>query len=406
MRVAEAQVHSLQARAATAQQHRSQAHTADVQLRDLARAAATIRQLYESLLQHREQLTEQQEMMAPDVRILSLAAPPDHPTSPSPIVFIPPAFIVFLIGGGLLAILRERLDEGLRSADDLNETLAIPCIGLIPRIRDKERMRPHQHLLAEPFSAYAEAIRSALAAVSLLARDDDAPRVVLVTSSVPREGKTTLAVSMATQGALLGRRTILVNVDWRRPGIWRELDSKPASDMRASQSGHDLSPAAIHKVPGLELDFLPLINSPPNPLLPFASGDLPRLINRLRQKYECIVIDSPPLLSVTEARLLAALADKILFAVKWNSTRSDVAQNALKLLRDVCLLRGQNYHEIVAGVVTQVDLNKHAKYRYGDIGESFVRYPEYYTERAETVDATLSNDDRTPIHPVADGGGR
>jgi polysaccharide biosynthesis transport protein len=369
-----------------------------VQLRDFERAAISIRQVYENLLQRREQLTEHQEMMAPDVRILSLAAPPDHPTSPNPLLFIPPALIVFLIGGGLFAVTRDRLDQGLRSSQAVNETLAIPCVGLVPRIRPKERMRPHQHLLARPFSAYAEAVRSVLAGLSLVAQGG-MPHVVLVTSSVPREGKTTLAASLSVHASLLGHRTILVNVDWRSPGIWREIGAKAGSGASRPCSRNDLSLTAVESVPGLGIDFLPLNSSPANPLLPFARGDLPRLLNRLRLNYDCIVIDSPPLLAVTEARLLAAMADKILFVVKWGSTRSDVAQNALRLLHDVCLFGGKNYHDIVSGIVTQVDLNKHAKYRYGDIGESFVRYPEYYTKPTGLADATLSDEGRKRARP-------
>jgi succinoglycan biosynthesis transport protein ExoP len=401
VRVAEAQVRSLQNRVASAQEVSSQAQTADVQLRDLERAAASIRQVYESLLQRREQLTEHQEMMAPDVRILSLAAPPDRPSSPNPLLFIPPALIVFLIGGGLFAVVRERFDEGLRSAQDLSKTLAIPCVGLVPRIPRTERMRPHQLLLAKPLSAYAEAVRSVLAAMSLVARADDKPRVILVTSSVPREGKSTLAVSLGVHAALLGRRTVVVNVDWRRPGIARELGTEVASGVSDQRSRNDLSLTTIQSVPGLTLDFLPLGSSPSNPLLPFARGDLPRLLNRLRLNYDCIVIDSPPLLAVTEARLFAAMADKILFVVKWASTRSDVAQNALRLLHDVCLLGGKDYHDIVSGVVAQVDLNKHSKYRYGDIGESFARYPEYYAEPADVADATLSGNRSKRAKPMA-----
>lgn len=372
------EVRLLRERLARAQSVSSEARGAEVHLHDLEHGAATIRQVYENLLQRREQLTEQQEMIAPDVRILSLAVPPDRPSSVNPLLFTFPAFVAFLIGGGLLAVAGDRLDQGLRSARDVSEALGIPCIALVPEIRRKGRMRLHHHLLAKPFAPYAEAIRSVVASLQL-ASPHGVSQTILISSSVPREGKTTLAASLAVYAALLGRRVILVDLDFRRPAILREIGGRAEADAPDPSSDDRLSAAAIQSIPSLGLDILPVRRRPDDPLLPFAGGELRSLLSQLRRRYDCVVIDSPPLLAVTEARLLATLADKILFVVRWGSTRRDVAQNALRLLRDTRLL-GNDSCDVVSAVVTQVDLNKHARYRYGDVGESFVRYARYYIE--------------------------
>jgi Mrp family chromosome partitioning ATPase len=104
---------------------------------------------------------------------------------------------------------------------------------------------------------------------------------------------------------------------------------------------------------------------PDDPLRPFVSGHVPRLLGQLRDSYDCVVIDSPPLLAVAEARLLTAMADKVVLVVKWGSTRRAMARDASNLLRDLGLL-SENRSGFVGAVLTQIDLKKYAQYRYGD----------------------------------------
>jgi succinoglycan biosynthesis transport protein ExoP len=364
VRIAGDQVHSIRERIAGLQTASGQAREAEPRLRELGREAAAAGQVYEGLVQRREQLRTQQEATLPDLRILSLASPPNRPSSPSPLLFILPAVIVFSIGGCLLAVAAERLDRGLRSAQDVNDALGIPCIGFVPLIRRRGKARPHEYLLENPFATYAEAIRSLVAALQLAA-PEVAPKVILISSSVPKEGKTTLAVSFAVYAALIGRRVLLVDLDFRHPAVSRELGGQAETGVLDALLLDDRSAAAaVQHVPGLDLDYLPVRGRPGDPLLPFVGGHVPRLLRQLRDSYDCVVIDSPPLLAVAEARLLAAMADKVLLVVKWGSTRRDVARDASNLLRDPGLL-GQNCCELVGAVLTQVDLKKHAQYRYG-----------------------------------------
>ena len=364
VRIAGEQVLSIRQRLAGLQAASGQTREAEPRLRELGREAAATGQVYEGLLQRREQLRTQQEATLPDLRILSLASPPNRPSSPSPLLFILPSLIVFSIGGGLLAVVVERLDRGLRSARDVNDALGIPCIGFVPLIRGRGNTRPHEYLLENPFAAYTEAIRSVAAALQLAA-PGGAPKVILISSSVPKEGKTTLAVSLAVYAALIGRRTLLVDLDSRHPAVSRELGGKAETGVLNGLLVDDRSAAgAVEHVPGLDLDYLQVRGRPGDPLLPFVGGQVPRLLRQLRDSYDCIVIDSPPLLVVAEARLLAAMADKVLLAVKWGSTRRDVARDASNLLRDLGLL-SEKRSELAGAVLTQVDLRKHAQYRYG-----------------------------------------
>src|SRR5579862_7617844 len=191
-------------------------------LRALESEAAASRQAYAGILQWQKDIRDQQEIATPDVRILSLASPPDRPSSTNPIWFIPPMLIACLVLASLLAVVLERLDQGLHNEQDVTDALGLPCIGLVPQLPRSFADRPSSYLLSNPFTPYTEAIRSAVATLHL-AEVHPRPRTVLVSSSVPGEGKTTMAVSLAVYAALLGRRVLLVDFDGRHPSALRVL---------------------------------------------------------------------------------------------------------------------------------------------------------------------------------------
>jgi Mrp family chromosome partitioning ATPase len=364
--IVETQVRHLQQRLAALQGGRTEAPHPEVSLRELQRQAITATQLHESLLQRQKELLLMSEDH-PEVRILTFASVPNVPSSPNPILFILPALAVALIGAGLLAVLHDRLDRGLRSEQDVM-ALGTSCIGLVPRITRREKLRPHEHLLKQPFAPYTEAIRSAATAALQLTNPQEAPRAFLVTSSIRGEGKTTLALSFAVYAALLQRRVLLIDLDLRNPAMLSEL--KVAADkgtLDVLRSGRPLA-ELIRIVPELGLDYLHVRHDSADPIAVMANA-LPDLLRELKASYDCVVIDSAPLLGTSEARLLASMVDKVLFVVKWGSTRREIAQNALRLL-DCSDSRDSVLQNRICAVVTQVDLKKHARYGFGDFGES------------------------------------
>ncbi len=350
----------------------------DANLRSLEREATSTRHLYESLEQRREELREQREGLPPTVRLLSLAATPERPSSPSPFLFLPPAAVLFSLCGAFAAVLLDRMDVTLRSERDVAELLGIPCIGLVPLLRRRGRLRPHHYLVEKPFAPYSEAIRSVVAGLGV-ATPRRSTGVILVTSSLPGEGKTTLAVSLAVYAAQLRQRVLLIDLDFRHPAVLRELGGVTESGMgNIFQKDRSVSDHIMHH-PDLNLDFLPVRQGlGVDPVRLFATEQLPQLLQQLRTRYDCIIIDSAPLLAVTETRLLAPLADTVLLAVQWAKTRREVARNALALMRTTSLVEDDGAGRVVSAL-TQVDIRKHARYRYGDSGEFLVEYAQYLT---------------------------
>jgi succinoglycan biosynthesis transport protein ExoP len=347
---------------------------ADGRLRALERAAASSGQAYAGILQRQRELRGNQEIMTPEVRILSLASPPARPSSPNPLMFIFPAIVASLIGASLLAIVLEQLNQGLHNEHDVTNALGLPCIGLVPRLPRSHVDRPSHYLLSRPFTPYIEAIRSALATLHL-GVSSLGPRVVLISSSVPGEGKTTLAVSLSVFAALLGKRVLLVDFDSRHPSVLRMLRGpreRPIKNLQDRPLEENIKHLAE-----LNLDYLAIPRGPADPLAQFVGERMQHSLRRLRASYDCVFIDSSPLLGITETRLLATLVDSVIFVVKWGSTRREVVQNAGNVLRDALGLDGNNVVRASA-LVTQVNLKRHADYRYGDVGEAFVKYKKYY----------------------------
>jgi capsular exopolysaccharide synthesis family protein len=342
-----------------------------VKLRQLEREAAASRHLYESMLQRFKETTDQQKIIEADAKIISQAAPPENPSTPGPMLFGAVGFTASLMLGTMLALLLERLDSGLRSAKQVEVFLKLPALGLVPRVaRLKKGQKPHQYLIAKPLSAYAEAIRAIYTAMQL-SDVDRPPKVVLVTSSLPQEGKTTLSVSLATFVARSSQRVLLIDLDLRHPSIQRELGFTPTTGFVEYMAGEKTLEEVIQHDDETGLDYLPIKRQTANPTDLLSSQKMRHLIDQLRATYDYVVIDSAPLLGVTDTRVAATLVDKVLFVTQWEKTNRDTALNGLQSLRDIKA-------SVAGSVLTQVDVVKHAHYGYGDVGQYYGKYQKYY----------------------------
>jgi succinoglycan biosynthesis transport protein ExoP len=344
---------------------------AEIQLRELQRQADASRALYEQFLQRSKETREQQQLIEADARIISVAAAPDKPSTPGPRLFGAVGFAGSLVVGSLLSLLLERRDRGLRSSRQIERLLGQQPLALVPRLdRLKRNQKPHQYLMAKPLSAYTESIRSVLTTLKLSSIDNP-PKVILVTSSLPQEGKSTFVASLATFAARSQKKVILVDLDLRHPSVARELGRPVAAGIVEFMVGDRTLDEVVQHDPASGLDFLPVKRQTANPTDLLDSQKMRLLIETLRQTYDYVFLDCAPVMSVTDSRVAALLADRVVFCVRWSKTPQDAVTLSFETLR-------QTNVPIGGVVVTQVDVKKHAQYGYGDVAQYYGKYQDYY----------------------------
>ncbi|MFZ1430692.1 MAG: Wzz/FepE/Etk N-terminal domain-containing protein [Geminicoccaceae bacterium] len=371
VKVASVQVGSIQSALDKLKNRSVQDRVADVQLQELDRVALANRTLYEQLLARFNETQDQQGIVEADARVIAKASPPVSPSSPGPKLFAAAGFTVSFLLGSLMAVLLERLDRGLRSAREVESALGLTTLGLVPRVdRLRRKQRPHQYLREKPLSSYAEAIRGVLTALRL-SNPQNPPRVLLVTSSLPEEGKTTFAVSLASLVARSQKRVLLIDLDLRHPSVHRELGWQVSAGLVEYMAGERTLQEVIHNDLETGLHFLPVKAHTTTPTDLLESDKMRELLQVCRENYDLIVLDSAPVASVNDTKVAAGLADRVVFIVRWGKTIESAARDSLRSLREAGI-------EPAGAVLAQIDLRKHAQYRYGDIGQYYTRSRRYY----------------------------
>ncbi len=223
VRVAQARIAAIESQLAGIKGQSAKDRQAEIRLKELERQAEAARQLYQSVLQRSKETREEAQLVEPDARIVSPATPPLAPSSLGPRLFLLIGFTgSFLISTGL-ALLLESLGKGLRSAREVERLTGLPMLSLVPEIPGRRRRKPHHYLLEKPMSVYSEAIGAIFVALLGGPARPGGGSVVLVTSSLPEEGKTTLVVSLGTFAARSGKKVLLVDLDLRHPSVHHNL---------------------------------------------------------------------------------------------------------------------------------------------------------------------------------------
>lgn len=345
-------------------------------LRALERQAAAVAQLYDALLRRQQEATEQAQLVQPDIRVLARAWPPTRPNSLHPVFLIPPGMIAFAIMGGLLAVGLDRFDRSLREESEAAETLAIPCAGQVPKIEPWQAKRLHELMRRQPQAPFVRAVRSLLVSVLPVSTGNSMLKVILVSSSLPGEGKTTLARGLALSAARLHLRVLLLDLGQQTALLEHRaatLSGVPRADLVDILGyGRPLADA-IERIPELGLDYIPPPRLDGDLLDLLASPQVPLVVNQLREAYDLVVIDGPAALDGPEASLLAGWADKVLFAVRWGTTNRDTARNALRLVARA-EAGDPDGISTAASVLTWVDQERDAGYGFGDLRKLIGRH--------------------------------
>lgn len=348
----------------------------EVGLRQLEREAQSTRAVYEDFLKRSKELREQQDIQQPDARILSAATVPPGIVYPRYALTMALSLAVGLVLGIALIALMERLDGGFRTGDQIERMTGRPLIGMIPGLSRLTlgKLSPAAFAIDKPSSAYAESLRSAYTAITLGTLDKP-PKVIMVTSSLPGEGKSTFVCSLA---GLLARsnptkKILVVDGDLRRSSVVKSL-GVPATGGTIDEYLSGAKP--LQEIVGQEkasgLYYIPARADTPNSAEILDSQAMSHFVESLAGTFDLVFIDTPPLMAVSDARVTAKIADYVIFLVQWEQTARELAVNSLKLLRDA--------HKQVGVVLSQVNVRRHSRYGYGDYGYYYSKYRDYYTK--------------------------
>jgi len=348
-------------------------NASEVQLRALEREAAASRSLLEQLLARSKETSSQEDFQQADASIVSAATAPDSPSFPNKSLLLLISFVLASVASITLAGVLEYLDFGFRSMDQIERQLGVPPLGLVPSLKGVRSMgkSPQDYILEHPTSAFGESIRS-MHTNLLLSDLAKRPRVVLITSALPNEGKTSTAVSLGRLQAQVGQKVVVVDCDVRRPTIHKALNVEPGPGLVQCLLGEIGVEEAIQRDPDSGLFVLPAGGTPSNPPDLFDSIPMQKLLTTLARKYDLVILDSAPLLAVSDTLFLARLADKTVLIVRWVRTRREAAKMALSKLFDA--------KSDVAGVLlSMVDVKGHAQYGFSDSGTYHGKLSKYYS---------------------------
>ena len=362
----------------------------------------TAHALHASLLKQRMETGVNAELVASNVRVIERAEVPFRPSKPNVPLNLTLGVLAGLMLGVGAAFSCEYFDQSVKSTQDVEDLLLLPTLATIPNFEQARRAtvrgahvrrlptssdgngaaarngngatdaldgQSDLVLLREPWSQVAEAFRSLRTAVLFTARGAP-PKVVVVTSAVAAEGKTVGSLNLATALAEAGSRVLLLEADLRHPRCHRTLGIDAARGLASVLAGQEELESVIHSLEAPRLSFIPAGAVPPNPAELVSSARMREIVASLRSRYDFVIIDTPPVLPVTDAVVLAREADAVVLVVRGHGTPSGLVREA----RDRLLMTGA---PLLGVVVNDVDLN------WGDL----YLYENYYQPPAPEASA-------------------
>lgn len=325
------------------------------QLKELEREANASKQLYEALLARNKQTVETLGLQLADARIVERADIPPTPASPKR-----KQIVLIALAGGLalglgLALLIELMAPGIAKPEDAERALGVPLLGALPGLKRQsdgviDPLMAIRLMVAAPRGLFAEAVRGLRHEIDQR-RSGPASRVVLVASSLPNEGKTLVASNLAHHYAQTGSRVLLIDADMRKGELSRLLGLAQKPGYLDAICGRLPIEAAIVRDSTTRLNVLPaasIVDGEISAAELLSSPQASRLLTQLKDQFDLIVIDAPPILPVVDARIVADLADQIIFVMTWKKTPKPLAKRALKAL-------GSNGRKVIGVIVNQVD---------------------------------------------------
>lgn len=335
------------------------------------------RELYEGLIQHLQEAGITSGLEAGDINVVDLADVPAVPDPPGPVVILAASVIGGLILGVFAALWLASMDHRISRAEQIEAIAGLPILAQVPHFRfEKKLTEPSisRRLIIAQRSHYSEAMQS-LRACLLLSRPGEAPRVILVTSAASNEGKSTTVINLGAAFARHGARVLIVDCDLRKGTIAPKLriDSRVGlANVLTRQVSLESAIQEISEVP--RLSVLVEGSKPPDPAVLIASDEMRELIERCRQKFDLVILDSPPVLGIADGLHLGHLADSVMLVVRENVSNRKAVQEAVSLLVS-------SHMPVVGCVLNDIDPRASA-YGYGYAYRDY--YAGYYNDAEES----------------------
>lgn len=353
-----------------AQNARAQTRLSELEAR--AQAAATV---YQAFLQRSQEAGALRDSAMPDARFAQRADVPVRPFSPNYPLTVLFAGVGALLAGILTVIISEYLRRGVQTKRDIERRLRLRYAGAVPSLRSTVKSRkllqpPHIYVLEHPFSLFAEAFRSIRTFLTL--SPGARPRVIAITSALPREGKTTTSVCLAQTTAAEGARTILVDGDLRRRGASSLLGYESEFDIIDYLERRQPLSACLMQDEVTGLHILGVNRSLDAARNPMTIERVNEMLGELRELYDVAIVDTAPILGVAEGRILAMAADRVLLITHWRKTSVRAVEATIDMLLDAGA-------KITGMALTQVDIRKYASTGDGDVYAYAKKFRGYYT---------------------------
>ena len=329
-----------------------------VELNLLKRELDTNRQLYDGLLQRLKEVGVTSGVNSNNMSVVDEARTPLFPISPNLLKNAGSGLLAGLLLGLAFVFIREKMDDSIKHADEIEAKFGLPLLGVVPQTKKKLVQGRALALLTveDPRSTFAEAYRSMRTALQF-STAEGTPRRLMVTSSVQAEGKSTTALALAINLSQLGQRVLLIDADMRNPSLHKMLERSNDSGLSSYLSGEAQREAFIQKTNIFNLAVLTAGPHPPSPVDLLMGPRLLELLDRAEAMgFEKIVIDAPPVLGIADAIVLGNQVQNILFVLKAGDTRLSSIRDAMRRLRLGGLMP-------LGGVLTSATLNQ-AQYGY------------------------------------------
>lgn len=351
---------------------------AQVQLRQLEEEADSYRTIYQNDLKAYRELTQQESFPITEARLIARAMAPISPSHPHKGLTLAISLALGALAGAGIGTAREAMDRVFRTAGQIRDELGIAPLGLLPLIRARARAGQQKapsvwrYALDEPFSAFAETLRSAKIAADEALRGR-APKVISFVSLLPKEGKSTIAMNFASLLAAQGLRALLVDADMRNPALTRALGYKPKQSSRGQLSIPPLE-SLLYTDPGSGLQILPCFYTRDDPRaaegLPAETFDL--LLKSSSVLFDYVIIDLPPIGPVVNARALAPAIDAFILVIEWGSTSRGAVRSLLAKEEAIA-------HKLLGAVLNKADLERLPAYEdFDSDGYYLKQYQSYY----------------------------